>query len=58
MKKAPVTAHTVTMQLVTVLIPRGLLKQLDDLVAKRLYPNRAEAIRSAIHDLVERESSV
>ena len=45
-------------RLITLFVPLGLLKDLDKLVSKNLYPNRAEAIRIAIKDLVENEASL
>lgn len=40
------------MRLITVNVPEPYLKALDDLVKRKMYPNRAEAIRIAIRDLV------
>ena len=40
------------MRVTTLLIPEHCIKGLDYLVAKRLYPNRSEAIRVAIRDLL------
>ena len=44
------------MKLITVYVPEGHLNLLDSLVRKNRYPNRAEAIRFAIRDLVLREA--
>jgi len=41
------------MKLITVHIPEGLLDALDQLVEKRYYPDRAEAIRIAIRCLIK-----
>jgi len=41
------------MKLCTLYIPEPDLAQLDQLVQRRLYPTRAEAIRLAIKDLIE-----
>lgn len=43
------------MKLITLHINKGLLERLDHIVATNLYPNRSEAIRFAIKDLVESE---
>lgn len=40
------------MRLITLFVPVRLLGRLDDLVREGYYPNRAEAIRLAIRDLV------
>jgi Arc/MetJ-type ribon-helix-helix transcriptional regulator len=36
-------------------LPEKYIKDLDQLVAERFYPNRCEAIRFAIHDLISSE---
>jgi len=43
------------MRLITLYLPEAYLKALDELVEKRYYPSRAEAIRVAIRDLLNRE---
>ncbi len=43
------------MRLVTIHLPEAYLEGLERLVEKRLYPNRSEAIRVAIRDLLKRE---
>lgn len=43
------------MKMITIYLPEPYLKALDQLVGERLYPNRAEAIRVAIRDLIESE---
>ncbi len=43
------------MKLITLYIPEPYLKALDRLVNQRYYPNRAEAIRVAIRDLLSVE---
>lgn len=43
------------MRLITLYVPETYLKALDQLVDERFYPNRAEAIRVAIRDLVSDE---
>jgi len=40
-------------RLITLNVPEPSLAALDELVRRRLYPNRAEAIRLAIRDLIE-----
>jgi len=42
-------------KLITVLMPRIYLDALDDLIECRFYPNKAEAIRAAVRDLINRE---
>lgn len=43
------------MKLITLYIPEPYIKALDRLVNERFYPNRAEAIRVAIRDLLSVE---
>jgi len=43
------------MKLITIYLPEPYLKALDELVEKRYYPHRAEAIRVAIRDLISNE---
>jgi len=43
------------MKLITLYLPETYLKALDQLVTERFYPNRAEAIRVAIRDLINAE---
>ena len=43
------------MRLVTVHLPAAYLQDLDDLVRNARYPNRSEAIRTAIRDLLKEE---
>jgi len=43
------------MKLITLYLPEPYLKALDQLVNERFYPNRAEAIRVAIRDLINDE---
>ena len=40
------------MKLITIHIPEPYIKDLDGLVRDDLYPNRAEAIRIAIRDML------
>jgi len=37
---------------ITVNIPEPYLRVIDDLVRRKIFPNRAEAIRVAIRDLI------
>lgn len=46
------------LKVVTVKLPERLLNALDVLVKQGQYPNRSEAIRAAIRDLVKKELSV
>jgi len=43
------------MKLITLYLPEPYIKALDQLVNERFYPNRAEAIRVAIHDMINIE---
>ncbi len=43
------------MKLITLHIPEIYLENLEELVKKKYYPNRAEAIRVAIRDLLDDE---
>ncbi len=43
------------MKLITLYLPETYIKLLDRLVNERFYPNRAEAIRVAIRDLINEE---
>ncbi|MEM3731632.1 MAG: ribbon-helix-helix domain-containing protein [Candidatus Bathyarchaeia archaeon] len=43
------------MKLITIYLPEPYIKALDKLVNERFYPNRAEAIRVAIRDLINNE---
>ena len=43
------------MKLITLYLPETYIKLLDRLVDERFYPNRAEAIRVAIRDLINEE---
>lgn len=47
-----------TMHLITVHIPEAYLDGLDSLVTERVYPNRSEAIRVAVRDLLKTELSI
>lgn len=43
------------MKLITLHIPEIYLENLEELVKKKYYPNRAEAIRVAVRDLLNDE---
>jgi len=43
------------MRIVTVHLPEPYVASLDELVQMGLYPNRSEAIRVAVRDLLRRE---
>ncbi len=43
------------MKLITLHIPEVYLEDLEELVTEKYYPNRAEAIRIAIRDLLDDE---
>lgn len=45
----------ISMKLITIYLPEPYLEALDELVNRKLYPHRAEAIRAAIRDLIEVE---
>jgi len=44
------------MRLITLYLPEPYIRALDLLVDEQLYPNRAEAIRIAIRDLLSTEA--
>lgn len=43
------------MKLITIHLPQPYIKDLDELVGKDFYPNRAEAIRIAVRDMLVNE---
>jgi Arc/MetJ-type ribon-helix-helix transcriptional regulator len=43
------------MKLITLYLPEKYIHDLDQLVTERFYPNRAEAIRAAVRDLLSSE---
>lgn len=43
------------MKLITLYLPETYIHALDKLVDERFYPNRAEAIRIAVRDLLSTE---
>jgi len=46
------------MKVVTVHLPEAYLDAIDELVRKKMYPNRAEVIRMAVRDLIRREAKL
>ncbi|HSQ52881.1 MAG TPA: ribbon-helix-helix domain-containing protein [Acidobacteriota bacterium] len=44
------------MKLITLHLPEPYIQALDDLVDEKYYPNRAEAIRTAVRDLLAIEA--
>jgi len=44
------------MRLITLYLPEPYIRALDRLVAEKKYPNRAEAIRIAVRDLLSIEA--
>jgi len=45
----------VELKLITLYLPEQYIKALDDLVVQKMFPNRAEAIRMAVRDLLTEE---
>ncbi|RLI21766.1 hypothetical protein DRO54_02880 [Candidatus Bathyarchaeota archaeon] len=43
------------MKLITLYLPEPYIEALDKLVSEKFYPNRAEAIRTAILDMIREE---
>jgi len=46
------------LKLITLYLPEPYIKMLDQLVNEKYYPNRAEAIRVAIRDLLNEGCSL
>ena len=46
------------MKVVTVHLPEAYLDAIDELVRRKMYPNRAEAIRMAVRDFIRREAKL
>ena len=44
------------MRLITLHLPKEWIQELDELVRRRLYANRSQAIRTAVRDLLLEES--
>jgi len=45
-------------KVVTVHLPEAYIEAIDQLVKKKLYPNRAEAIRMAVRDFIMEEAMI
>ncbi len=43
------------MQLITVHLPKSYIEGLEELVKEQIYPNRSEAIRVAVRDMLKAE---
>jgi len=43
-------------RVVTVHLPEFYIEAIDGLIEKRLYPNRADAIRTALRDFIKEEA--
>jgi Arc/MetJ-type ribon-helix-helix transcriptional regulator len=55
MRFLSLTEGGIKMKLITLYLPEPYIEALDQLVNERFYPNRAEAIRVAIRDLINNE---
>jgi len=47
-----------SVRVVTVHLPEAYIEAIDQLVKRRMYPNRAEAIRMAVRDFIMEEARV
>lgn len=45
----------IEMKLITVNLPEAYVNGIEQLIIEKLYPNRSEAIRIAVRDLLKRE---
>ena len=45
----------ISMKLITVNLPEAYVNGIERLILEKLYPNRSEAIRIAVRDLLKRE---
>ena len=43
------------MKIISVQLPQGLIRAMDQLVKQGVYPNRSEIIRTAIRELLKKE---
>jgi antitoxin ParD1/3/4 len=43
------------LRLVSVKLPEGYIKGLDELVEKGMYPSRSSAVRTAVRDMLKSE---
>jgi len=61
-KKQTISAYSINpterikMKLITLHLPEPYIRALDNLVTEKYYPNRAEAIRTAVRDLLSIEA--
>ncbi|MCC6019872.1 MAG: ribbon-helix-helix domain-containing protein [Thermoproteaceae archaeon] len=46
------------MALISVHVPRKMLEELDELVRRGIFPNRSEAIRAALRDLLYKQAFI
>jgi Arc/MetJ-type ribon-helix-helix transcriptional regulator len=53
--QAQVGYRGIDLKLITLYLPETYIKALDQLVDECFYPNRAEAIRVAIRDMISEE---
>lgn len=44
------------MKMITLHLPEPYIQAIDNLVAEKYYPNRAECIRTAVRDLLSLEA--
>lgn len=51
----PVLEEGSVMKMITLYLPEPYIEALNQLVIEKFYPNRAEAIRVAIRDLINAE---
>ena len=47
----------INMKLITINLPSTYLQGIEKLVREDIYPNRSEAIRHAVRDLIKRENA-
>jgi Arc/MetJ-type ribon-helix-helix transcriptional regulator len=45
------------MKLITLNLPKPYIEGLEKLVLEEIYPNRSEAIRHAVRDLIRKENA-
>jgi antitoxin ParD1/3/4 len=45
----------INMKLITVNLPEAYVNGIERLIVEKLYPNRSEAIRIAVRDLLKKE---
>ncbi|MFX0169292.1 MAG: ribbon-helix-helix domain-containing protein [Candidatus Hodarchaeota archaeon] len=47
--------YLIEMKLITVNLPEAYVNGIEKLIVEKLYPNRSEAIRIAVRDLLKKE---